>query len=118
VKILPASRRNAAAARLALLAVASLGLVAVAAAVPMSGALRSVLAGAALCGYAYFGGRAMEVLQGRGIPRWNRPAWRLFSARERRYTHPPVEVRGARAHAPEGVTTDSAVTIGPEAHCP
>jgi hypothetical protein len=62
--------------RLALLALASLGLVAVAAAVPMRDAFRTVLTGAALLGYAYFAWRAMELLQGRGSAHPERPAWR------------------------------------------
>ena len=67
MRVLATHRRDAAAARLALLALASLGLIAVAAAVPMRDALRTVLAGAALLGYAYFAWRAMELLQGRTL---------------------------------------------------
>ena len=76
MRVLAPSRRNAVAAKLALLAVASLGLVVVAALVPLSSALRSVLAGTPVCGYTLFASRAMELLQGRGCPRLNRAAWR------------------------------------------
>ena len=76
MRVLATHRRDAAAARLALLALASLGLIAVAAAVQMRDALRTVLAGAALLGYAYFAWRAMELLQGRGSACPDRPAWR------------------------------------------
>jgi hypothetical protein len=83
VRVLTTHRRDAAAATLALLAVASLGLVAVAAAVSMRDALRTVLAGAALLGYAYFAWRAMELLQGRGSARPERPAWRRHFLHEK-----------------------------------
>ena len=60
----------------ALLAIASLAFVVVAAVAPMRGELRSVLATAALVGYAYFAGRAMQLWQGRGHPSLHRRAWR------------------------------------------
>lgn len=76
MRVLSTPRRNAAAAKLALLAGASLALVVVAAVFPMRDGLRSALAGAAVCGYVLFAGRAMELLQGRGCPRLDREAWR------------------------------------------
>jgi hypothetical protein len=83
MRVLERPRRDAAAARLALLAFASLGLVAVAAAVPMRDALRTIFTGAALLGYAYFAWRAMELLQGRGSARPERPAWRRHFLHEK-----------------------------------
>jgi hypothetical protein len=76
VKVLDASRREAAAAKFALLAVASLALILIASVVSMRGELRSVMAIAALCGYAYFSGRAMRLWQGWGHPSLHRSAWR------------------------------------------
>jgi hypothetical protein len=76
VKLLTTARREAVASKFGLLAVASLGVVAVAAVVSMRGEFRSVLASAALCGYVYFAGRAMVLWQGRGRPSLHRPAWR------------------------------------------
>ena len=60
----------------ALLAVASLAFVVVAAVAPMRAELRSILAIAALVGYAYFAARAMPFWQGRGQPSLRRSAWR------------------------------------------
>lgn len=76
MKLLTTARREAAASKFGLLAVASLGLVVVAAVVSMRGELRSVLASAALCGYVYFAGRAMVLWQGHGGPSLRRAVWR------------------------------------------
>ena len=90
MRVLTTHRRDAAAARLALLAAASLGLVAAAAFLPIRDALRTVFAGSALIGYAYFAWRAMELLQGRGSVRPERPAWRRhFLQRRDIPTRPP-----------------------------
>jgi hypothetical protein len=107
MRVLAPSRRNAVAARFALLAAASLGLIVVAAVFQMRAGLRSALAGAAVCGYVLFAGRAMELLQGRGFPRLDGAIWRRhFLAEE---VDPPlpaqpsarVDVRSARDRSPE-----------------
>ena len=59
MRVLATHRRNAAAARRALVALASLGLVAVAAYLPTRGALRTVFAGTALLGYAVTMGKVL-----------------------------------------------------------
>jgi hypothetical protein len=76
MKVLSRSRRDSIAATFAALAIASLGLVVVAAVVSMRGEFRTALAAAALCGYAYFARRAMELWQGRGLPALRRSVWR------------------------------------------
>ena len=76
MRVLDATRRDAAAVRFTLLAVASLGLILVAVLVPMREELRSAAAIAALLGYAYFSGRAMQLWQGRGQPSPRRGVWR------------------------------------------
>jgi hypothetical protein len=99
VKVLDPARRDAAAAKFALLAVASLALVVIAAVVSMRGELRSVFAIAAICGYAYFGGRAMRVWQGRGIPSRHRSAWRRHFLNEK--SDAPVRPPKSERWSPE-----------------
>ncbi|MDQ5858686.1 MAG: hypothetical protein M3542_10495 [Acidobacteriota bacterium] len=91
MKILDASRRDAAATKFTLLAAASLVLVIVGAVVPVQDGLRSAMAIAALVGYVYFAGRAMPLWQGRGQPSLRRPAWRrrLCATRVRNVRFPP-----------------------------
>lgn len=104
MRVLERYRRDAAAARLAFLALASLGLVAVAAAVPMRDALRTFFTGAALVGYVYFAWRAMELLQGRGSARSERPAWRRHFLGEPHDARPvnrsaSTDIRSHRGHS-------------------
>ena len=83
MKVLDAPHRDAAAVRFTLLAVASLGLILVAVVVPMREELRSAAAIAALVGYAYFSGRAMQLWQGRGQPTPRRDVWRRHFLEDR-----------------------------------
>ncbi|MEO8347905.1 MAG: hypothetical protein ABI610_03250 [Acidobacteriota bacterium] len=99
MKILDASRRDAAAAAFALLAVASLVLILIASVVSMRGELRSAMAIAALAGYGYFAGRAMRLWQGRGHPSLRRPAWRRRFLGEK--SDAPVRRRGPGDAPPE-----------------
>lgn len=76
MRVLDRSRRDKAAATFALLAVASLAVVAVESVLSLGSGLRSLTACAALVAYAYFSARAMRIWQGRGQPSLHRAAWR------------------------------------------
>jgi len=83
VRVLDATRRDAAAVRFTLLAVASLALILVAVLVPAGAEVRSAVAIVALVGYAYFSGRAMQLWQGRGQPTPRRAVWRRHFLEDR-----------------------------------
>jgi hypothetical protein len=76
MKVLNRSRRDRAAATFALLAVASLAVIAVESVLPFGSGLRSLTAIVALGAYTYFAGRAVRIWQGRGHPSLHRSAWR------------------------------------------
>jgi hypothetical protein len=59
-----------------LLAVASLALIVIAVVISMSDELHAVLASLGVLAYTWFGGRAMRLWQGRGLPSLRRQAWR------------------------------------------
>ena len=83
MKVLDRSRRDKAASTFALLAVASLAVIAVEGVLSLGSGLRSLTAIVALVAYAYFSGRAVRIWQGRGHPSLHRSAWRRHFLNEK-----------------------------------